>query len=280
MAQIRWFSLGFIWFSVLCHGSQTMDVPCLAPSAPLSVYLGTATNFPNGCDVGYVNFRFLEFGKLNQLQNGGYSLDPAGGTINPDNLMVVPRHNSPLGGISFHSEAFRSNFTTPELYYISITADPPPILVGEFLSMEDATFDSPALQSFAAFSAQDYSEPFVQVTDYICANSLFARTTTGPDLESNMCATGPTTETSVPYILSITLDNPTGSLEFEQPVPLTASHIYIYLSGDLTNSSFTGFWQAPIADPSLADIPEPFTSGLVAGGIGLLALARRRFGKK
>jgi len=253
----------------LCLATDISGSPCITPSASLRTYLTPSQSFPNGCDTGILNFKFLEFGLLTPLANGGYSFNSEGGVITPDNLLVVPQVNGTTATLNFESTAFQTNFPATQIYYIAYTIDPAPILIGEEIGLD---FGPSAFSVARAPAFQAAAAPDVQVTQYVCPDTLFARTTTSPSLSSNQCATGPGTRTSNPFVLTASLQKPADSVLFGQAVPFVSNHLYIQVTGDLTGSGFLGVGITPL----VTAVPEPLTAGLAATGFGLLAVIRKR----
>ena len=259
---MRTFLIGFIWtlLGSQVYANTISGTPCTY--APLRDYL--APN-PDGCDVGPLNYMVLDFGKLTPRTGGGYAFNSEGGIVNPDNLYVAPITDGGRFGLSFVSDAFQSDFgSESEIYFLSYVVDPPPILVGEELSLD---FESSFAQRLAATAT-----PYVRVTEYVCPNNLFVRTSNTPNLEDNQCALGPGSETTNPLQLIATLEDPFDRVLFEEGVPLVSVHLFIELSGDLRGSGFNGVSSAPVIE----EIPEPFSAALTASGLALLALVRRR----
>lgn len=261
----RLLSLGLL-VGGLGYANTISGQPC-AESSALSVYLAPSASFPSGCDVGPLNYTFLDFGKLTARPNGGYSFNSDGGIVNADNLFVVPVNDGDRFGITFRSDSFRSDFSSgPEIYFISYTVDPPPILAGEEVSLDSGA-------SLARFLVADSAAPSVTVREYLCPDNLFVRLNTSPDRSANQCALGPGSATTNPLELVATLDKPFDSVRFANGVPLVSVHLFIELSGNLRNSSFTGVSSLPIVE----QVPEPFTVGLTGAGLALMVgLLRRR----
>lgn len=260
---MRTFLIAFLWILLgsQVYANTISGTPCTY--AALREYL--APN-PDGCDVGPLNYMVLDFGKLTPRTGGGYSFNSEGGLVNPDNLYVAPITDGGRFGLNFVSDAFQSDFgSASEIYFLSYVVDPPPILVGEELSLDFGA-------SFARLLAST-ATPYVKVTEYVCPNNLFVRTSTSPNVEDNQCALGPGSETIAPLQLIATLDAPFDRVLFEEGVPLVSVHLFIELSGDLRGSGFNGVGSAPVID----EIPEPFSAALTASGLALLAVIRRRF---
>lgn len=241
--------LFFLAACSVCSASSTTGTLCSNGASLVSYLSLSGTGCTNG-PLTYTSFEFEAFS----------------GPLTASDFSV--RTNAG-GGIGFYSSGLRRDLgSTSELYSIRYFYDPPPIIIGEDLSLD---FGFSALAAAPLdFAIQASTPGTFAVTEFLCPGMRFFPVFGGLNPSANVCGTNPTTSARV---LQVTLENPVAPISF----PATDSvgvRLYFQLSGDLSSSNVIGINSTPRID--LTQIPEPLPTSLIGGGLMLLVVFRQR----
>jgi hypothetical protein len=260
--------VGLLAGSQLATATTLQGTPC--PANPTFAQLISTADLRNfGCDFGVLNYRFGVFGKL---ENG----DIVQGPITASDVDVIFTNSGGLGVSFFSNKFLTETFTTPQTYFLSYAVDPPPIIVGESLTLDFADLFAFSFASLS-FNASDFSldDPpnSIVVTQRLCVNNQF-RSGFGTSVQCGIDGNPASYENALQQ--QVSLDNPTASTSFAA-TPLVSVRLYIELSGNLSQTGLQGIGSAPTLIVLTDEIPEPFSMGLTGGGLALVGIwARRR----